>query len=210
MSGWRLLERLLWNWRRSAAAVVAAVVVITVLVALLTSIRGSHHPAQAVPRPAPPTASVAAQSAAQGSSPLAGSSGWLPFTQQDLDAAASVTVKFAVDYDTYSYTETAAAYVGKMNGLITAQLAATLRDDYSTPGVARLRTSQKQVSTGTATIDSVRAFGPESLTFLVDTTQQLVTAGGTSTGNAQYAVTVTGSGLSWQVSDIELASTGNS
>ena len=36
---------------------------------------------------------------------------WLPFTQQDLAAAASVAVRFGVDYDTYTYTESAAAYV---------------------------------------------------------------------------------------------------
>jgi hypothetical protein len=43
---------------------------------------------------------------------------WLPFTQQDLAAAAAVTEKFLVDYNTYSYTETADGYVAKMNGLI--------------------------------------------------------------------------------------------
>ena len=47
-----------------------------------------------------------------------------------------------------------------MNGLITGQLATTLQGLYSTPGVAQLRTSQKQVSTGTAVIDSLRTFGP--------------------------------------------------
>ena len=208
MSVWRLVERLLWNRRRSAAVAVTAV--ITAAVVLITGLRGSHHPAQPVPQPVPSAASVAAQPATQGPAPLAGSSAWLPFTQQDLAAAGAVTVKFSVDYDTYSYTETAARYVGKMDGLITAQLATTLRGDYSIPGVAKLRTSQKQVSTGTATIDSLRAFGPESLTFLVDTTQQLVTVGGTSNGSTQYAVTVTGSGLSWQVSQIELAAVGNS
>jgi hypothetical protein len=39
--------------------------------------------------------------------------------------------------------------------------------------------------------------------------QRLVTANGTSSGSTQYAVTVTGSGASWQVSDIELESAGN-
>ena len=92
---------------------------------------------------------------------------WLPFTQQGLADAAAVTVKFLVDYNTYSYTESAAGYVGTMNGLITGQLATTLRGLYATPGVAKIRTSQKQVSTGTAVINSLRAFGPSSLTFIV-------------------------------------------
>ena len=135
---------------------------------------------------------------------------WLPFTQQGLTAAAAATVKFTVAYNTYSYTENADAYVAAMNGLITPQLATTLRDSYANPGVARVRTDQKQVSTGTAVITSIRAFGPSSLTFVVNATQHLVTTKGTSNGSAQYAVTVTGSGTSWQVNDIELATAGQS
>jgi hypothetical protein len=135
---------------------------------------------------------------------------WLPFTQQGLTDAASVTVKFCVDYNTFTYTESPAAYVAKMSGLITGQLATTLQASYSTAGVAALRTNQKQVSTGTAVINSLRAFGPSSLTFIVTTGQHLVSSKGTTNGSTQYAVTVTGSGSSWQVDDIELASAGNS
>jgi hypothetical protein len=137
---------------------------------------------------------------------------WLPFTQQGLTAAAAVTEKFVVDYNThtYTYTESADDYVGRMNGLITTQLADTLRGLYSTPGVVKVRTSQKQVSTGTAVINSIRAFGPSSLTFIVTGTQHLATAKGTSSGSSQYAVTLTGSGTSWQVNDIELSSVGQS
>jgi hypothetical protein len=134
---------------------------------------------------------------------------WLPFTQQNLAAAASVAVRFSVDYNTFTYTESAADYTGAMGGLVTAQLAGTLRAVYQTPGVAKLRTSQKQVSTGTAVISSLRAFGPSSLTFVVTAGQRLATSHGTSTASTQYAVTVTGSGSSWQVSDIELQSAGN-
>ena len=135
---------------------------------------------------------------------------WLPFTEQDLAAAAAVTVQFTVAYNTYSYTENADAYVAAMNGLITPQLATTLRDSYANPGVARLRTDQKQVSTGTAAITSIRAFGPSSLTFVVTGTQHLVTSNGTTNGSTQYAITVTGSGTSWLVNDIQLSTVGQS
>jgi hypothetical protein len=157
-------------------------------------------PSQSVP---PPTAT--ASPASTGSVDIYS---WLPFTQQGLAAAAGVTERFLVDYNTYSYTESAADYVGKMKGLITAQLATTLKGLYSTPGVAKVRTDQKQVSTGTAAITSLRAYGPSSLTFIVTGTQHLVTSKGTSNGSTQYAVTVTGSGTSWQVNDIELSSVG--
>ena len=121
-----------------------------------------------------------------------------------------MAVQFSIDYNTFTYTESATDYVGAMGDLVTSQLAGTLRAVYQTPGVAKLRNSQKQVSSGTAAISSLRAFGPSSLTFVLTVGQRLATSNGTSNASTQYAVTVTGSGSSWQVSDIELESAGNS
>jgi hypothetical protein len=196
--------------------------VVVVLAALgywLIVPRVSHSNGQAQPSPTPsPTASVPSPPASVPTAvtttpaPAGGVDiySWLPFTQQGLAAAAAVTQKFLVDYNTYSYTESAADYVARMNGLITTQEATTLKGLYATPGVAKIRTDQKQVSTGTASITALRTFGPSSLTFIATGTQHLATAKGTSSGSAQYAVTVTGSGTSWQVSDIELSSVGQS
>jgi hypothetical protein len=176
------------------------------------------HPRAATSSAATPAATPAATSAVPAPTVTASAAdaggvniyAWLPFTQQNLATAASVAVRFSVDYNTFTYTESAASYVGAMGGLITGQLATTLQAAYEIPGVAKLRTSQKQVSTGTAAISSLRAFGPSSLTFIVTAGQRLATASGTSSGSTQYAVTVTGSGGSWKVSDIELESAGNS
>jgi hypothetical protein len=198
--------------------------VVVVLAALgywLIVPRVSHSNAQAQPSPTPsPTASVPSPPASVPptvtTTPASASAGgvdiysWLPFTQQGLAAAAAVTQKFLVDYNTYSYTESAADYVARMNGLITTEEATTLKGLYATPGVAKIRTDQKQTSTGTASITALRTFGPSSLTFIAIGTQHLATAKGSSSGSAQYAVTVTGSGTSWQVSDIELSSVGQS
>jgi hypothetical protein len=185
------------------------------VVPALTRSRGPGRAAGS-PTAAGPATSTAPAPAAPATTALPAGAGavnvysWLPFTQQDLAAAASVTVRFSVDYDTFTYTESASGYVGQMTGLITGQLASTLRAAYQIPGVAKLRTSQKQVSTGTAAIDSLRAFGPSSLTFIVTAGQHLASADGATSGSTQYAITVTGSGGSWQVSDIELESAGNS
>jgi hypothetical protein len=145
--------------------------------------------------------------------PIAGGSAdiyqWLPFSQQDLTEAARTTVAFAADYETYSYTETAAAYAGKMASLATAELAATLKNAYATPGVAAQRTAQKQISTSSGGIASIRSFGAGSITFLVNIAQQLATTQGTSTKTTQYAVTVVSAAGGWQVNDIELAGAGN-
>ena len=64
----------------------------------------------------------------------------LPFSQADLTEAAGVVRRFCTDYATYSYTESAGSYVGRMRGLVTSELAATLAQDYATPGVAQTRT----------------------------------------------------------------------
>jgi hypothetical protein len=134
---------------------------------------------------------------------------WLPFSQQDLTEAARTTVAFAAAYETYSYTETAAAYAGKMASLVTGELAATLKNSYATSGVAAQRTAQKQVSTGSGGIASIRSFGPGSITFVVNIAQRLATTQGTSTKTTQYAVTVVSAAGGWQVNDIELAGAGN-
>jgi hypothetical protein len=172
------------------------------------SAQGTQGSTQAATAPAQvPTPAVTASPATAGNVSIYS---WLPFTQQGLAEAAEVTVKFGIDYNTYTYTESAAAYVAKMSGLITGQLANVLKASYETAGVAQLRTGQKQISTGTAAISSLRAFGPSSLTFVVTTGQRLVTSSGTTNGSTQWAVTVIGSGGSWQVDDIEPASAGNS
>jgi hypothetical protein len=171
----------------------------------------SHAPG---PKSAPSRPS-AAPSASQPPSPAPAPSSpdiyqWLPFTQPELAAAASAVTQFAADYGTWSYTRSAAAYVAAMGDLITPELSQVLAQGYSVPGVASLRATQKQVSTATAVINSLRAFGSSSLTFVVTVSQQITSTGGGSQTTTQYAVTVTGSGSAWQVNDIELAAAGNS
>ena len=201
-------------------AVFALVVVVLAALGywlIVPRVSHSHARAQSSPTPSvtesvpsPPASAPTAVTTSPASSGGVDIYNWLPFTQQDLAAAAAVTEKFLVDYNTYSYTETAAGYVGTMNGLITTQLASTLKGLYAQQGVAKLRSDQRQVSTGTAVINSIRAFGPSSLTFVATGTQHLATTKGPSNGSVQYAITVTGSGTSWQVDNIELSSVGQS
>ena len=205
--------------KRAVFAVIVLVLVALGFWLILPKTTSSHAGSTTTPTASPtPTASVSAPAAtitdtpADTSSPGTGVDiySWLPFTQQGLTAAAAVTVRFCAAYNTFTYTESPAAYVASMNGLVTPSLADSLKGVYAAPGVSSLRTSQQQVSTGGASISSLRAFGDTSLTFVVTGTQHLVSSKGTSNGTTQYAVTVTGSGTSWQVNDIELASQGNS
>jgi hypothetical protein len=178
----------------------------------LVAPHGGKHPA-AVASPGP-TASVAATPSVPPAPSPSGTSSvniyqWLPFTQQELAQAAAVTTQFTTDYDTFTYKDTAASYVARMSGLITGPLGQKLQSSFGTLGVAQARSQQKQISAGTATIDSLRTFGPSSITFVVTATQKLTGTQGSSQTSTQYAVTVTGNGGSWQVYDIELASAGN-
>jgi hypothetical protein len=194
---------------------------------------GAHH-GTAAPSPSPSTSASSAPAVAASSPPVIAQSAtatpippatspsttaggvdiyqWLPFTQQDLAEAARTTLAFAADYETFSYTETATAYTQKMSSLVTAELAATLENAYATTGAAQTRNSQKQVSTSSGGIASIRAFGtgPASITFVVNIAQQLASTKGTSTTTMQYAVTLVSAAGGWEVNDIEFANQGNS
>ncbi len=191
------------------------VVVLAGLGAYLIASPGGKHAATAPsPSVAPSTPQAAGSPSAAPAPSPAGASGvdiyqWLPFTEQELAQAAAVTTRVVTDYNTFTYTETAAGYVAPMNGLITGQLSQTLKNGFATLGVAQTRTSQKQISSGTATISSIRTFGSSSITFVVAATQKLTGTNGTATSSTHYAVTVSGQGSSWQVYDIEPATAGN-
>ena len=191
------------------------VVVVLALGGLGIFLLGSRH-RTATPPPARPPASVAPATSTPAAAPVTTTGGgavniyqWLPFTQQDISAASQATVAFAGDYENWSYTEPAQAYVAKMNGLVTTNLAASLQNSYATPGVAALRSAQKQVSTSSGGIASIRSFGTGSITFTVNITQRLATTSGTTNSSKQYAVTVVSNATGWQVNDVELAGAGN-
>ena len=169
-----------------------------------------------------PTAAPSAAASLAAASPSAspGSANiyqWLPFTQSDLAAAAKTTLAFANVYANTSYTETKTAYAGKLAGLTTPQEAATLVSDFETSGITTTRTADKQVATGTPTIDSISSRGPEppeppgpaSITFAVTIAQQLASTSGTITSTPEYAITTVSTATGWLVEDIQLASLGN-
>lgn len=193
------------------------VVVVLALAGLGIYLVGGRH-GTASP-PAKPSVTAAPVTSAPATSPpaaapAAASGGtniyqWLPFTQQDLTAAARAAVAFAGDYEAWTYTEPAQEYVAKMSGLVTSQFLASLQNAYATPGVAALRGSQKQISTSSGGITALQSFGSGSITFVVNIAQQLATTSGTTHTTKAYAVTVVSSGGGWRVNDVEPAGAGN-
>jgi hypothetical protein len=136
---------------------------------------------------------------------------WLPFTAADLAAAATTTTNFASDYVTWSYTESSTAYAGKLQNLVTPQELSQVEQGYETPGVSALRTADKQVSTGSGTIEQILSFGtgPKSIVFTVSISQQVTSTQPAQTHTNEYSITVTSNGGPWLVSSVELASLGN-
>ncbi len=134
---------------------------------------------------------------------------WLPFTPSELASAARLVTTFTTDYGTFSYQQSTSSYLAPMKPLMTSQLTELIGRAYSAPGVAAERTAGKQVSVGTAVITSLRAFGASSLTFVVTLTERTSGTKGKGQQSTGYAVTVTGSGSSWQVNNIQFASAGN-
>jgi hypothetical protein len=132
----------------------------------------------------------------------------VPFTAAGLASGEKIADQFGAAYGTYSYTESTAAYVASMQRLVSPQLSQQIAEAYSTPGVAGQRTSQRQVATATAQVTSLRAFGSNSLTFVITVTQQVTATKGGGTKTAGYAVTLTGGDTTWQVTDIELQNAG--
>ncbi|HEX4091113.1 MAG TPA: hypothetical protein VHZ33_20575 [Trebonia sp.] len=219
------------------------VVVVIALVALgIFVIRGRDRGATAAPAASPtaspsaaaPSATAAASDAATAVPPatlppatpapttVAGGGPniyqWLPFSQSDLTTAAKTTLAFARVYANTTYTETKAAYAGKLAGLTTAQEAATLESDFETPGIRATRVADKQVATGSPTIDSITSFGPQdppgpsgpaSITFAVTIAQKLASTSGTLTSTPEYTITIVSTANGWQVDNIQLASLGN-
>lgn len=203
------------------------VVIVIALVGLTSYLIESRH-SGAAPAAAPsPSASTPSPAGTQGSgvppssvpavTPVPTASGaeiyqWLPFTAADLSAASQTTLTFVKDYSTWSYTESVADYAAKLSPLVTTLELGTLKSGYSTAGVAGPRVADKQVSTGSGTIDSIRSFGtsPVSITFVVTINQQVTsTQPATTAPPQQYAVTVVSSGGAWQVNDLELSQLGN-
>jgi hypothetical protein len=177
-------------------------------------------PGSSGPASSPAASSPAASLAGATPPATAGSANiyqWLPFTQSDLTAAAKTTLAFANVYANTSYTETKASYAGKLAGLTSSPEAATLVSDFESPEIADTRTADKQVATGTPTIDSINSFGPEapapsgppSITFAVTIAQKLVSTSGTVTSSPEYTITTVSTATGWQVQNIQLASLGN-
>jgi hypothetical protein len=213
--------------RRLVFAVI--VIVLVGLCVYLISARGSGGTPAAAPSASKPAPSASANTASgipptaipTTPTPISTAGGaeiyqLLPFTAADLATATQNAATFAKDYATWSYTENATAYGNTMKDLVTSSQLALIENGYNASGVAGLRDSQKQVSTGSGTIDSISSFvansqqSPTAITFLVTINEKVTSTQPTATSAPQYTITMASSGGTWQVYSFNLAGLGNS
>lgn len=134
----------------------------------------------------------------------------LPFDKSQFNAAAGLAQRFVTAYGTYSYKQSQKSYDDKLASMASSSFAKQLGQN-SGAGVAGQNAKKNHVvSTGSASVDSIRTYTKSSIIFVVTSHQQVSSKKGSSSSDEKYAVTVTQSGGSWQVYDLEPASAGNS
>jgi hypothetical protein len=163
----------------------------------------AKHAGTPTPTPSAPQGAPVTGPPASGPTPSPGSYdiySMLPFTRKDFSAAADVARRFTIAYGTYRYDEAPSAYVDRLRGMVTPDLATQLQQGAAAPGVIAQRQQDQEVSTSTATLDSLRDIAKDQLIFLATGKQHISTKGGKSSDSSQqYAVTVTRSGGGWVV-----------
>jgi hypothetical protein len=131
---------------------------------------------------------------------------WLPFTQQDLNEAANVTLAFAVADQTFSSADTATTYGQRLKNLVTPTFLPVLEEQFRPSGATGMSAK------GSGTITQIASFGasPASITFAVTLTEQTTSGGKTSTTTIPSDVTTVAVAGGWQVNDVEQQGVGNS
>jgi hypothetical protein len=186
----------------------AGLVVLLAAAGVFLTISNGDHPHASARHAATPTPAASTPPATLAAPPVSGPSAspgtydiysMLPFTQKDFSMAADVARRFTIAYGTYRFDEDPSAYVNRMRGIITPDLAAQLQQG-AAPGVLAQRRQDQEVSTSTATLDSpLRAIAKDQIIFLATGKQHITKGGKSSDSSQQYAVTVTRSGGGWVV-----------
>jgi len=166
----------------------------------------------AQPRPAAGP-SPAASSPPAAPTPTAGTpalAAILPFSPARLQAAAVLAGRFTARWDSWSWRQPPAAWLGRLLPLAVSELRPALAQAAATPGVLAQRDATRQAATATVTARQIRDLTPCSVTVAVTVRQVITSTSGTTQVTASFAVTLTPRGTGWAVWDTEPATAGNS
>lgn len=134
---------------------------------------------------------------------------WFPFSEEEFKAAAATAQEFARAYGTIDYAGSPEDYYAGMQELATEDYAQTLARSSGASARWQDMAEQEAVAEGRANIKAVRAFGDDSVTFVVKA--QSITEGsdGATEDLGEFAVTVSDEGGEWRVYDFQPADAGN-
>ena len=168
------------------------------------------HPAAT---PAPATSSPAPAHTPPSSRPTAPVpplASLLPFSPARLQAAAALAGRFTAAWDSWSWRQPPAAWLAALQPMAAASLEPALAQAAGDRGVLAQRAAGRQTAVAAVTALQVRDLTPGSVTVTVTAAQVITGTSGTTRATAGWAVTLTPSGASWSVWDIEPAPAGNS
>jgi hypothetical protein len=182
----------------------------TVLLLVLIGVIRSHHTAARDTAARPNAHSAAPATTTEPAIPSAGDAQrLLPFTPAQITDAARLATAFAASYTSHRYDETPSAYLTRLTPMISPQLLPVIERAAIDPAVLTQRRRLQQITTAQAHPETIRALGPNSITFLIGVTEHVATAHANRQDVLRYALTLTQAGGEWQVYAIELAATGN-
>jgi len=134
----------------------------------------------------------------------------LPFPPPRLQAAAILASRFTTAWDSWSWQQSPAAWLARLQPMAAASLEPALAQAAGDRGVLAQRAAARQVAVATVTALAIRDLTPGSVTVTVTADQVITSSSGTSRTSAAWAVTLTPAGSGWLVWDIEPAGAGNS
>lgn len=133
---------------------------------------------------------------------------YLPFTRDQIAAAADAAQRFAVSYATYRYDEDPVSYAERLKGFTTAELGTVLSRDVTTPALVEQNRAGEIVSSGSAKVKNIRDMAGGSIVFVVTVAQHITAKDGPQDRSSDYAVTLTQVGAEWKVFDMQPADLG--
>ncbi|MBE3000126.1 hypothetical protein IDM40_15635 [Nocardiopsis sp. HNM0947] len=134
---------------------------------------------------------------------------WFPFSEDELLAAGAKAREFGEAYGTIDYNEDPEVYFAGMEELATDEYADVLSENTRAGAFWEEGSEAGAVAEGRAEVESVRTYGGDSITFVVEVQSITETAdSGFDEDLGEFAVTVTSEGQGWQVHDFQPAEAG--
>lgn len=133
---------------------------------------------------------------------------YLPLSRAELAAAADLARRFTVSYGSFQYGEDPASFAGRLKVFATAEFGNELTRAVTTPGLVEQNRADAVVSSGSATVTSIRDMTASTVVFVVDSVRHVTAKSGAKDLAGQYAVTVIKLGSDWRIYNLELADAG--